>query len=99
MNRAVAAPSSRILQIGKKGPTGLYKKWQQSTRGRIQGGGEDEESSVSLNCLIALLLAISFIPHLTTVVRLESLYREHTVEALSSLLVWMLSRYEAVARL
>ena len=34
------------LQIGKKGPTGLYKKWQQSTRGRIQGGGEDEESSV-----------------------------------------------------
>jgi hypothetical protein len=49
----VIAPISIVLmmvlalQIGKKGPTGLYKKWQQSTRGRIQGGGEDEESSVS----------------------------------------------------
>jgi hypothetical protein len=46
------------LQIGKKGPTGLYKKWQQSTRGRIQGGGEDEESSVS--CGFAFIRFIFF---------------------------------------
>jgi hypothetical protein len=46
------------FQIGKKGPTGLYKKWQQSTRGRIQGGGEDEESSVS--CLLARGCCVHF---------------------------------------
>ena len=47
-----------VYQIGKKGATGLYKKWQLSTRGRIQGGGEDEESSVSVLVQSVLLVVL-----------------------------------------